>query len=253
MRGLERPPWWATVTLVVGTIALVVLGVMAGTRHYQDPASPAQVRQWAARASAAQASASAAQEAARPKRIAFLGDSYTVGARATDTSKRWTSLFCADLGCIELNDGISDTGYAVAGTQPNGAAYGQRIAAVAAQHPDIVVVSGGRNDLNAPDSQVAPAVAATFADLRSAVPGVRVVAISPFWGADQPPARLGVLASEVRDGVAAIGGVYLDAGQPLAGHPELMAPDGIHPDDAGYRALADAVEAAWKASPLTAG
>jgi acyl-CoA thioesterase-1 len=34
---------------------------------------------------------------------------------------------------------------------------------------------------------------------------------------------------------------YADLGQPLAGHPEWMQPDGVHPTADGQKAIADAV------------
>ncbi|GAA5193127.1 hypothetical protein GCM10023346_17000 [Arthrobacter gyeryongensis] len=48
---------------------------------------------------------------------------------------------------------------------------------------------------------------------------------------------------------AANGATYLDIGQPLWGHPEFLAADGIHPDDAGHAAIYAAVKQGVAAVP----
>ena len=44
--------------------------------------------------------------------------------------------------------------------------------------------------------------------------------------------------------MTAVGGHYLDIGQPLGGHPELMQDDDVHPTVAGQVVLAGTIQAA---------
>ncbi|PZS29905.1 MAG: SGNH/GDSL hydrolase family protein [Pseudonocardiales bacterium] len=173
---------------------------------------------------------------------AFVGDSYTVGFGASDLSHRWSTLVAQHFGWTEKNFGIGGTGYAAAAP-----AYPTRIPAVAAVNPEVVIVSGGFNDLiqGVTDIQFQQAAYMTFALLRSALPRARIVAIRPFYPASPPTPRVPVIAEAVRQAVTAVGGIYLDIGSPLAGQTADMSIDQIHPNDTGYRSLADAVEGAY--------
>jgi acyl-CoA thioesterase I len=83
---------------------------------------------------------------------------------------------------------------------------------------------------------------------RNLLPKARIVAIRPFFWATAAPARLDVLAAVIRTAVTSVGGTYLDIGSPLTGKPEDMSADQVHPNDAGYAALAAAVEKAYTAA-----
>jgi lysophospholipase L1-like esterase len=106
-------------------------------------------------------------------------------------------------------------------------------------NPAVVVVAGGRND----GKVDAARIRAAFADLRTDLPDATIYAVSPVWDSKEPPAFLAAQGREVKASVEAVGGTYLDVGQPLKGHPELITPDGVHPNVDGYRMLADAVNA----------
>ncbi|MDQ2797464.1 MAG: SGNH/GDSL hydrolase family protein [Actinomycetota bacterium] len=180
--------------------------------------------------------------AAAKKVVVFLGDEWTSGATASSKAKRFTTIVATQLGVTERNLGKSGSGYA------DGADYGSRLDAVVSAHPDVVVVSGGRNDVVAGNGTAADASAATlFRDLHRKLPAVVLVAVAPMWGDSNPPSALGDLATAVRKAVTAEGGTYLDVADPLNGHPEFMA-DASDPDDRGYAAIAAALEP--KLAPL---
>ena len=84
-----------------------------------------------------------------------------------------------------------------------------------------------------------------FVSLHQAVPDARIIATSPIWDDDPAPVELTAVRHAVRSAVTAVGGTYLDLGDPLLGHPELVAEDGVHPTDAGHQALADAFHTAY--------
>jgi acyl-CoA thioesterase-1 len=116
----------------------------------------------------------------------------------------------------------------------------------------VVVVSGGRNDLAvAGDQSCAQSVATFYADLRSAFPDAEILAVSTLWDDEPAPDDLAVIADAVRAGVERVGGAYLDVGQPLAGRPDLLGRDGVHPNDEGHRAIADAINSAIAGAGIT--
>jgi lysophospholipase L1-like esterase len=97
------------------------------------------------------------------------------------------------------------------------------------------------------DAGFVRAVTATFQELRSRLPHAQIVAVNPFWDAAAPPARLAAMAQEIAAAVRAVGGIYLDIGDPLLGHPNYVGPDGVHPNDVGHAALAAAFIQAYAA------
>ena len=178
--------------------------------------------------------------------VAFLGDTYTAGDGASSTALRWTSLVAADYGWAEKNFGLANSGYSTGGTAGGAAPYTARIAALAATAPSIVIVAGGRYDIqtsNGP-TKIKTGITATFTALRAALPHAQIIAESPLWAPGKAPATLSLVAADVKAAVTAVGGRYLDVGQPLIGVPTDIGTGAI-PNDAGYAALAKAFETAY--------
>ncbi|WP_306232269.1 SGNH/GDSL hydrolase family protein [Agrococcus beijingensis] len=176
----------------------------------------------------------------------FLGDSYTVG---TATSLDGTG-FPAILGDLRgwhvVNLGFPGTGYSTG--QPDGRCppagctsyIGVLPDAVAAQ-PDIIVVSGGRNDLGRPSLD--EAVAAFYPELRAALPNTRVIVTSPLWDDSPTPAALVELREVVEREATAIDAEHLDLGDLFLDRPDLIAPDDLHPNEAGLELIATTIDA----------
>ena len=200
-----------------------------------------------ASAASSSATASAASSAPALPVVAFLGDDFTGGAGATSNALRWTSLVAADLGWTEKNFGFGGTGYSTGGTLAGGAPYTARIAALAATAPSIVIVAGGRFDIESPNgpTKIKAGVTATFTALRAALPNATIIAESPLWPLTKTPATLALVATDVKAAVAAVHGRYLDIGQPLFGLPADVGPHSL-PNDAGYAVLAKAFETAYR-------
>jgi lysophospholipase L1-like esterase len=189
-----------------------------------------------------------------PPVVAFLGDGATAGQGASGPGARWTALVSAELGWVEVNHGVPGTGYAADGALPGQEAYTARVAQVVAGGPDVVVVSGGRNDDTSSDGY-ADSVRQVFLELRQGLPRGRLVAVSPVWDDDVPPEELEELGQVVRSQVQDVGGTYLDVGQPLQGRPDLVGADGVQMDDAGHAVVASEVQEAMAEAgllPITA-
>jgi acyl-CoA thioesterase-1 len=111
-------------------------------------------------------------------------------------------------------------------------------------HPDLIIIEGSSNDFGESNSQLLAATGSALTSLRSEFPNADIIGLSTVWSETEPPAQLADINSQVQQAVTAVGGHYLDIGQPLGGHPELMQDDDVHPTVAGQAVLASAIQAA---------
>jgi len=184
--------------------------------------------------------------------VAFIGDSYTAGAGASTPAMRWTTRLSVSAGFKEVNLGQGGTGYATSSTAADGTVrreYAASIPEAVKAAPDVVIVSGGRNDAPEQSAVVIAAIDDFYTRLRAAMPKVKIIAVSPVWDAGTPPKGVDLVATSAKAAVERVGGAYLDIGQPLAGHPEFIIADKIHPNDSGAAALAEATKVALRQSP----
>ena len=114
----------------------------------------------------------------------------------------------------------------------------------AALHPDLIIIQGSSNDFGESNSQLLAATGTALSLLRSEFPNAEIIGLSTVWSETEPPAQLADINSQVQQAVTAVGGHYLDIGQPLGGHPELMQDDDVHPTVAGQVLLARTIQAA---------
>ena len=82
--------------------------------------------------------------------------------------------------------------------------------------------------------------------MKKHVPEARVVVIAPIGPASSPPPDLVRLRDAAAPVVRSSGATWLDLDFPLTGHPEWISPDGLHPNDAGYKRLAELTNARLK-------
>lgn len=176
---------------------------------------------------------------------AFLGDSYTTGVGASTPALRWTTLVAQKEGWGEANFGEAGSGYITKGF--DGTSYLRRVQEVIDVRPDIVVVAGGQNDL-ASNGDVDAAVQATLELLREGLPVAKMYVVGPTWAQRQPPPKLVEIETAVRKAAAEVDAQFIPALDWIADRPDLMAPDNIHPNDAGHTLIADRVVAAVNGS-----
>ena len=177
-------------------------------------------------------------------RVAFYGDSYTLGTGASDPSLRWSSIICAERGWQEFNPSVNGLGF-VNNRATDG--EGDLPALVIANDPGIVFITMGLNDNFSYDraaNQIRSRITEDFTRLATSLPDARFIVVEPFWYTDQRPESVEVIIGWVRDAAAAIGADYISgASHWIEGHPEWMASDGLHPNDAGYAAMAGRMDA----------
>lgn len=189
---------------------------------------------------------------ARPSAIAdeapvalFLGDSYTegMGLAADELDSRWSAVLADRLGWRERNAGCSGSGYSTRGPECSDN-YGERVAELADADPDVVIVSGGVNDLYESADVIDASVRDTYAALRSAFPEARIYAVNGiYFHGDETPEILLRLNESVKHWSGDSDAVFLDIGEPFLGHPELLGDDRVHPNPAGHEVLADLTQA----------
>lgn len=237
---LVRRVWTALLLISAGVVAIAVVYVV---RQHDDVPRAGQApgySQPAAPSSTSRRSTTTAPTTATPApiRLAFLGDDYTAGSGASSPSDGWTARVSAALDVTATTVAADGAGYATAGA--GGRTYQDLVDEVAAANPQIVVVSGGRNDVIQSPAQVRVAAQQVFANLHTLLPDAKLVAIAPWWGDSPHPAKLTKVNTAVQAGVEAVHGVYLDIPDALRGHPNWMA-DLADPNDRGYRAIAASV------------
>ena len=115
---------------------------------------------------------------------------------------------------------------------------------IKALQPTTVILSGSSNDFGIDNEQLKAATESALQSYRRALPHVQIIALSTVWGDTEPPAQLADVDAQVREATAEVGGTFIDIGQPLAGHPELLQTDDVHPTTEGHQKLAEAISAA---------
>lgn len=178
----------------------------------------------------------------------FIGDSYASGGyRGVTPAQAFPCRAAAALHWRCELDALGATGYAADGTPfvPGGhKAYGQRLPHTRNVHPDpdVIVVTGGRNDTA---QLIGPASRQYLADLATAYPGVRIIVVEPFWmgpvPADVAQARLAVKAS-----AESVGATWIPTQDWLTAAD--LSWDLIHPTLAGQAAITGHLTAALRAA-----
>jgi lysophospholipase L1-like esterase len=179
--------------------------------------------------------------------VAVIGDSYTTGTdeggegQNTWTDRTWLTL--ARQGVQISPDVASEgrAGYVVRGD--HGSVFEDLT--WRAVHPDdaLVVFFGSRNDQAVDPAQMAGMAHDTFDLTRRIAPSSKLLVIGPPWPTADPPFDVlyvrDILSSQAYDA----GATFID---PISegwfvGRPDLIGPDGVHPNDAGHAYMADKI------------
>jgi lysophospholipase L1-like esterase len=177
-------------------------------------------------------------------RVAFYGDSYTLGTGASSPEKRWSTIVSRERNWNEFNPSVNGLGFVTNRAEFDGNDLPELIIE---SDPEIVIVTMGLNDNFSYDFQatdIRAQIAADFERLKSALPDARFIVVEPFWYTDDRPTSVDVIGGWVENAAASIGADYIPgASRWIEGHPEWMAADGLHPNDEGYAAMAERMDA----------
>jgi lysophospholipase L1-like esterase len=186
-------------------------------------------------------------------RVAFYGDSYTLGIGATSLGRRWSSIVCAERSWREFNPSINGLGFV---RNRHNFGDGDLPSQIIASNPDIVFVTMGLNDnfgFATDADRIRVQISTDLEYLRLALPMARFIVVEPFWYTDDRPDSLSVITGWVKAAAEFIDADYIvGASHWLEHHPEWMAEDGLHPNDDGYAHLATEMDAALAALRLPA-
>jgi acyl-CoA thioesterase-1 len=182
--------------------------------------------------------------AAAPMQVLTIGDSIMKGyglspadawPERISAANGWdlTTLACDGAGFVDLGNPAEC-----------GDTLVDIVRSAATLHPDLIIIEGSSNDLEHPNSELLAATTSALTILRSEFPNAEIIGLSAIWPATDPPAQLADINSQVQQAVTAVGGHYLDIGQPLVAHSKLMQDDDIHPTVAGQVVLATAIQTA---------
>jgi lysophospholipase L1-like esterase len=173
-------------------------------------------------------------------RVAFYGDSYTLGTGASSPEKRWSTIVSSERNWNEFNPSVNGLGFI-----NNRSTFGEGDLPdlVIDSDPEIVFVTMGLNDNFSYDraaDEIHAQIDDDFARLTEALPDARFIVVEPFWYTDDRPESVGVIIDWVKDAAADADADYISgASRWIEGHPEWMAADGLHPNDEGYAAMAE--------------
>jgi lysophospholipase L1-like esterase len=185
--------------------------------------------------------------------IVVVGDSITAlyNDDQGDDLEGWWSMVGRHFGAHVTTHAQSGSGYLRQGLACSGDRFVDRGEAYRGTAPSLFIVEGGRNDwasciegrhVEAPDAEIASAVDHYLDVLQANLPGsTRIVVLGPPWGTLDQLGR-NRITSIVRAAATSHGFQYVDTVGTIDRRERLT--DGVHPNRAGNRALADRVIAA---------
>jgi lysophospholipase L1-like esterase len=176
-----------------------------------------------------------------PLRMVVLGDSIASGTvdQGGQGPNGWPAIVAQKLGLLSLLSAQPGTGYSQ--SAGFGAPYTDRVNDVIALKPNILIVEGSANDVDAAATR--RAAAEVLGKLRSELPEARILVIGPFY-LDKTYGRTTPVNDAVKAVATSLGLAYVDtikAGWFTGPAHRLVGSDGIHPTDEGHRYLANLI------------
>jgi lysophospholipase L1-like esterase len=183
----------------------------------------------------------------RVKRIAVVGDSYTTGTDEGGwgprswTSRAWQGLSSRGLRVAADVAAEGKAGYGVPGD--HGSFYKDLTARAARPDDLLVLFFGSRNDQAADPGALTDRVRETFDLARSLAPTAGFLVIGPPWPTADVPEPVLRVRNILGAAARAAGADFVDpiGGRWFVGRPDLIGPDGVHPNDAGHKYMADKI------------
>lgn len=175
--------------------------------------------------------------------VAFYGDSYTLGTGASDPSLRWSTVVSEERGWREFNPSANGLGFV---NQRDGRPD-DLVDLIVEQQPDIVIVTMGLNDAFSMDGAAARIRSAIDEDLdrfRDELPEARLIVSEPFWYLEESTPESRQVAAWVAESADRVGAERMEGAATWLedGSDGLMAADGLHPSDAGYKRITEIMD-----------
>jgi lysophospholipase L1-like esterase len=106
-----------------------------------------------------------------------------------------------------------------------------------------VVFFGSRNDQGVDPGLLAERARDTFDAARNFAPSARFLVIGPPWPTADVPGSMLVIRDVLNAEARAAGAAFVDpiGDRWFVDRPDLIGPDGVHPNDAGHAYLADKI------------
>jgi lysophospholipase L1-like esterase len=179
--------------------------------------------------------------------LAVIGDSYTTGTDEGGRGpKSWTAHACralAQRGVPAAADVAAEAGAGYGVPGDHGGVFEDLTARAVKPDDALVVFFGSRNDQGVDLGLLADRARAAFDVARRIAPAARFLVIGPPWPtADVPDSVL-----QIRDILNVVargaGAAFVDplGDRWFVDRPDLIGPDGVHPNDAGHAYLADRI------------
>jgi len=179
--------------------------------------------------------------------IGVIGDSYTTGTDEGGLGPRsWTARAWQTLAArgVPIAADVAAEGRAGYGVPGDHGSVFEDLTARAVKPDDLLVVFfGSRNDQPVDPGQLAERARSTFDLARRFAPSARFLVIGPPWPTADVPGPMMQIRDVLNAEARAAGAAFVD---PISDHwfvdrPDLIGPDGVHPNDAGHQYLADKI------------
>jgi len=185
--------------------------------------------------------------ASRLYHVAVIGDSYTAGTDEGGlgpnawTARTWQTLAAKGVRVAADVAAEGRAGYGVPGD--HGSVF-EDLTARAVKSDDVLVVFfGSRNDQGVDPVLLTERARATFDLARQFAPSARFLVIGPPWPTADVPDSVLRVRDLVNSAARAAGAAFVDpiGDRWFVDRPDLIGPDGVHPNDAGHEYLADKI------------
>jgi hypothetical protein len=173
--------------------------------------------------------------------LAVLGDTFsTAGATDAGRTPAWPELVCQEPRC-DYDPSFVEPGSGFVARGVGGTRFGQRVDAVIATRPDVVVVAGGAFDTASPQRLLRRRLADVLDRLQAGLPDSKIVVFSPFARAVPVPREIRAAREDLRAEAAADGMDYVDVSEILGRPGDTLLSDDGDPTPDGQAKIADTV------------
>lgn len=183
----------------------------------------------------------------RLNHVAVISDSYTTGTDEGGVGPRcWTALAWQTLASrgVRIAPDVAAEGRAGYGVRGDHGSVFEDLTARAVKPEDaLVVFFGSRNDQGFDPGLLGERARAAYDLARRLAPSARLLVIGPPWPTADVPGDVLQIRDVLNAAARAAGAAFVDpiGDRWFVDRPDLIGPDGVHPNDAGHEYLADKI------------